>query len=134
MLYAHLADFEVVRDVVLYRKLTYALAVFGRLDILIGYEMIGNECDLILIEHSVHFHLIHLFDSNGTGDIITEYQIQIRFDQITGSNRRQMRMCSQDFLSHCHSHDCSPFWHRNNNGIIMAAINKILTYFGIFLY
>ena len=104
MLNSHFTHFKVVGYVMFECKFPDTLAMLRTLDILIRYEMIGNQGDLILIEHPVHLHLLHFLYCNGTGNVVSEHQIQIRLDQISGLNPFKSGMSCQDLLRHCHAH------------------------------
>ena len=64
MLNTHLTDFEIVGDLISARKFSDAFAMLRRLDILVGNEVIGNKCDLVLVKHSVNLHFFDLMDGN----------------------------------------------------------------------
>ena len=80
MLDAHLTHFKIIGDLILFRKLADTLAVFRRLDILIGYKVIRHQRNLVLVKHAVHLHFVHFLDCNRAGDVIAKHQIQIRLD------------------------------------------------------
>ena len=101
---SHLPYIKIVRYLMLPGILTYTLAVFRRLDILVRDKMIHDQGDLVLIKHLIAPELIHLSDCDRSGNIISQYQVQVRLDQIS-----RMHLCKscgvrEYFLSHCHSH------------------------------
>ena len=56
---------DVVGDLISACKFSNAFAVLGRLDILVGYKMIGNKGNLVLVEHTVNLHFLDLMNGNG---------------------------------------------------------------------
>ena len=101
---SHLAHFKIVGDLVALCKLPHTLTVLRRLNVLVRHKMIRHKRDLILVEYTVHVHLLHLLDGYRTGDIIAQHQIKIGLDQLSRFHMIQPRMCRQNFLCHCHSH------------------------------
>ena len=100
----HFAYFKIVGDFVSSGKFSYAFAVFCGFDILIGYKMIGNQGNFILVEYAVHLHFFHFLNSNRTGNVVAQHQVQIRLYQLTGFYLVKACMSRQNFLCHGHSH------------------------------
>ena len=75
MLDAHLSHIKIVGDLMLTGKIPAALAVLRGLDVLIGDKMIHDQRDLILVEHTLLIHLLHLVDRHRGRDIIAQHQI-----------------------------------------------------------
>ena len=108
MLDTHLSYFKIIGDLIAACKLTYTFAMLCGFDIFIRYEMIGNQCDLILIKYTVYLHLVHFLDGNRAGDIISQDQIQLRFDELSSLYLIKSCRCRKDFLCHSHSHLYQP--------------------------
>ena len=73
-------------------KITAAFAVFRRFNILIRYKMIHDKGDLILIKNRLPVHLFHFVYGYWRGNIISQHQIQIRFDQLSRLYLRKPRV------------------------------------------
>ena len=115
MLNSHLADLEIVRDLIAACEFAHAFAVFCRFDILVRYKVIRYQRDLVLIEHTVHLHFFHLFDGNRACNVVAQNQIQLRFNQLSCFHMIESGMRGQNLLCHCHSHMIrSPFWLKNS--------------------
>ena len=102
---SHLPHVEVIGDIVAAGKLSHALAVFCGFNILIRDKMVHYQGDLILVKHCLHCHFIHFMNRYRRSDIVSQDQIQVRFDQLSGFHMIQACMSGQDLLRHCHSHD-----------------------------
>ena len=89
-------------------KFTDAFAVLRRLDVLIRHEMIQHKCDLVLVKNTVHLHLVHLMNRHRRCDIISENQIQICLNELSGTDRRKSGMRRENLLCHRHTHILSP--------------------------
>ncbi len=76
VLYAHLSYIEIIRKLMLRREVPAALAVLGRLYILIRYEMIHDKSDLILIEYLIALKAVHDADSDRSCYIIAKHEVK----------------------------------------------------------
>ena len=113
VLNAHIAHVKIIFDFHVSRKFTAHFTLCRRFDILIGSKMIHYHCDLFFIKNFGNPKLFELPYGNGRGYIVSEYQIQIRKNQLTGGNAFKSRVLCQNLLSHCHAHifSVSPaFW------------------------
>ena len=60
----HFSYIKVVGDFVFACKLSDAFTMLCRFDVFIWYKVVHNQCDFILMEHSVYFHFLYLMDSH----------------------------------------------------------------------
>ena len=75
-----------------------------RLNILVGHEMIRHQSYLVLVKYALGRELVHLLDCHGAGDVIAQYQVQIRLDQLARIHLFKPCRSRQNLLRHCHSH------------------------------
>ena len=53
--------------------------------------------------------IMYMAHDMDAGDIISQHQIQIGFNQLAGFHTGQLCMCRKDLLCHCHSHRFPPY-------------------------
>ena len=102
MFHAHAAHLVVVGDALLAREVAHDLGLLGALDVLVGDVMVGNEGDLLGIEHLLDADLAELFDGDGGGDVVGQHEVEIAFDQLTRLHFVEPRMGGEDLLRHGH--------------------------------
>ncbi len=124
----HLSDLEIIRDPVAFCKLAETLAVFGRLDVLGRNEMIRNECDLRIVENPLLPELVHFAYGHRCRDIIAQHQVKICLDELSRLYPVKPCMRGEDFLRHCHSHNCSPslIFPERSNSFPRSAVRTYL--------
>ena len=81
---ARTADFKIMRHPHLPGKLTHDPGLGGGLDILIGNKVIGDQAHPLGIKQFFPARLIERRDGQRSGNVIGEYEIQIRLDQLSG--------------------------------------------------
>ena len=81
---SHLSYVKIIGDLIFTGKFTYTFAVFCWFDIFIRDKMIHYQCNLILVKYFLLFKLVHLMNGNRGSNIISQDQIQICLDQLTG--------------------------------------------------
>ena len=106
---AHRPHVEEVLHSLVQGKCARALDLARRLDIFIGRKVVHDKGDLVLI-FDVSARLLHLFDGNGRGDVVSQGKIELRFDELPRRDIGQPRMCGKDLLRHCHPHDLRSFF------------------------
>ena len=107
VLYAHFAHIVEMADAVGTGKLPAGFALLGSLNILVGHKVIQNDYNLVRIIYPLKTGLLKLVHSHRGGNVIAQYNVQVRLDQLPRGNLGQSRMGRQDFLCHCHCHSCS---------------------------
>ena len=108
MLDTHFSDIKIISDIMFTGKFSYTLAVLCRLDIFVRDKVIHDQCHFIFIKYRIYCHLIHLMNCYRWGDIISQYQIQFCFDQLSCFYLLKTRCRCQNFLCHRHSHVSVP--------------------------
>ena len=108
MLDTHFTYFEIIGNLISIGKFPHTFAVLRRLDILVRHEMVRYKSNLIFIKYALCIHLLHFFDGHRTCNIVAQYKIQIRFDQLSCLYPVKPCMGSQNLLCHCHSHGFYP--------------------------
>ena len=106
MLNAHFAHIVEVADAVGTGKLPAGLALLGSLNILVWNKVIQNDYHFLRIIYPIKTGLLKLVHSHRGGNIIAQYNVQVRLNQLSRSNLRKSRVSRQDFLCHCHCHSC----------------------------
>lgn len=101
---AHLTDVKEVFDVLSGGKFSRRLALLRRLDVLVGGKMIHDEGDFIAASHAGGARLVELFDRYGSGNIVGEYHVEARVDELPRFYAVEPRVESEDLLRHRHSH------------------------------
>ena len=100
--YSHLANVIVI----LYRKAlcehTALLTLLCRLDILIRSKMVHYKGYLFVIKNRFKSVLFELVYSYGRRDIVTQYHIKLRHNELTCSHRFKPCVRRQYLLCHCH--------------------------------
>ena len=104
MLNAHFAHIVEVADAVGTGKLPAGLALLGSLNILVWNKVIQNDYHFLRIIYPIKTGLLKLVHSHRGGNIIAQYNVQVRLNQLSRSNLRKSRVSRQDFLCHCHCH------------------------------
>ena len=104
---AHLADIIKVADSVTSRELATLLGLLRRLYILVGDKVVEHYRDSILIENAGKAGLFKLVHRHRGGDVVAEHDIELRVYELTCAHAFQTCVCSQNLLSHRHSHNIS---------------------------
>jgi hypothetical protein len=108
MLHAHAADFVPVLDDVLARELAHLLDETGRLDVFVGSEVVGDERDLLRVEHLVETGFLELVDGHARGHVVAERQVEFRHHEVARCDRILAGRPGQYLLGHGHSHATYP--------------------------
>ena len=127
MLYSHLSYLKIIGYLILFCKLSHALTMLRRLDILIRDKMIRHKRYLILIKHTCFLHLIHLMDSYRRCYIIAKNKIKICFNKLSCFYIRKTCMRCKNLLCHRHTHNNSSFLFISPNnpiGLICCYLNN----------
>ena len=98
---AHAALFEVVRDAVLVREVPGHLGLLGRLDVLVGRVVVGDEKDLLAVEDACA-DLAHGLDGDGCRDVVGEDTVEVALDELAGDDLVEPGVVGEDLL--CHGH------------------------------
>ena len=77
----------------------------GGLDILAGSVVVQHDGDLFRVKNLCQAGTVKGGYRHGGGDVVSQDQIQLGFDQVARLDRGQARVSRQDLLRHCHSHD-----------------------------
>ena len=84
MLNSHLSHIKIVGDLMTTGKFTDTFAVFCGFDVFVRDKMIHNQGNFILMKYCPAYSaFVHLMDSHRCGDIISQNQIQIGFDELS---------------------------------------------------
>jgi len=92
------AGLEEVRDAVLARELAHLLHLTGRLDVLVGREVVGHEDDARRVGHLVEPGVLELGDGQRRGDVVGQRQVDPRLDDLAGPHRLEPRRAGDDLL------------------------------------
>ena len=111
MFHAHLAQLEVVGDVLLAGEVPQALALLSGLDVLVGAEMVRHQRDLVPVKNLGCPHAPELLYGDGRCDVVAQHQVQRALDELPSLHVVQPRVGGQYLLRHCHAHvQPSVFW------------------------
>ena len=108
MLDADAPDLEVVDDLVLAGELAHLLALAGRLDVLVGREVVGHERDAGRVEDLREPGLLELGDRQRRGDVVGQRQVDLRLDDVAGVHLVAPRGAGEDLLGDRGTHQTSP--------------------------
>ena len=95
---AHAADLEVVHEAVPAGEVAQYLRLRGRLDVLVGREVVGHEDDLGGVEDALEARLLELGDADRRGDVVGERQVDLGLDDLAGLDRRALAGAGEDLL------------------------------------
>ncbi len=95
---AHLADLEVVGDLVVAGERPHRLGLLGGLDVLVRGEVVGHEGDLLFVKDRLLAELGELIDGDRGGDVVSKHQIQVGHDQLAGTYALKACMRRQNLL------------------------------------
>ena len=101
---AHFADVKIIVDIKPLGKRAAFLTAGGRLDVFVGSKMIHYHRHTALVEYGCESVCLKLIDGDREGDVVAQYQIQFRLDQLTGADFLQTCVRGKDLLCHGHSH------------------------------
>ena len=82
---------EVVGDSLFPRERPHRGALRGGLDVLVGGEVVGDERDLLAVEHAFAPELRELLDGDRRRDVVPEDEVEFRHDQLAGAEGRRAR-------------------------------------------
>ena len=82
---AIVSDLEVVGDSLFLGERAHRGALGGGLDVLVGREVVGDERDLLSVEHRGAAELLELADCDGRGDVVAENEVEPRHDKLAGT-------------------------------------------------
>ena len=106
MLYTHATHFVVMGDTLLTGKIARHLGLFGALNVLVGYVVVGNQSDLGRIETLFYADLLEFLNGDGCGNVVGKNEVKVALDQLAGNHFLEPRMGCKDLL--CHGHRT---WH-----------------------
>ncbi len=105
---SHLSYIEIIGNFVFAGKITAAFTVFRGFNILIWNKVVHDQGNLIFMKDRIFIKFLHFLNGNRRCDIIPQYQIQFRFDQLACLYLGKPCMGCQYFLGHRHSHCLRP--------------------------
>ena len=117
MFNTHFANVIKVSNIVLAAEITAHFALFRRLDILVGSEVIHDHSYFVFVENFWFVELCKFLDSHRRGDIVAENEIEFSKDKLSRLNGVKSGMSRKNFLSHCHSHFKKPLFLGNRSYI-----------------
>ena len=71
--------------------------------------MIRHKCNFCFVKNRLYSEFFKLSDCYRTCNVISQYKIEIRHNQISGFYRSLSRSLRQNLLGHGHSHNNPPF-------------------------
>jgi len=101
------AHVEVVREPLFPGELPEELRMLGRLDVLVGGEMVGHEDDARRVEDAPGARLPELLDRDRGGDVVAEGDVHRGHHDLARRYRPLPRVRREDLLDDGHSH-CRP--------------------------
>ena len=104
MLDPHFSYVKVIGDIMAAGELPHTFTMFCRFNVFVRNKVVHNKGYFIFIKNSIYCHFVHFVDGHRRGNVISQYQIKICLDQLSGFYFIQSCMSRQDFLCHCHSH------------------------------
>ena len=104
VLNAHRAHIVVVRQLLGTGEIAHHFALFGRLDVLVGYKVVGDQHHPASVKDFSYPDALELTDGNGRSDIVGQHQVHRDTDQLAGEHLFQAGVGGQDFFSQGHSH------------------------------
>jgi hypothetical protein len=94
---AHAADFPVMGYGVLFGEVAYGFGLFGRFDVFVGGEVVGDEGDFVAVEHRPA-DFLELDDRRRPGDVVRKDEVEPAFDELAGDDLVEARMAARGFF------------------------------------
>ena len=102
---AHSADVEEIIHAVFVCEVADGLDLFRRFDVLVRGEVVHDHAHLCGAFDAGKSRLFKFLYCNGRCDVVAENHIQFGIDELTRFDAFQPRVCREDLLRHCHSHN-----------------------------
>ena len=104
MFYTHLTYIKKVCYRLFTAEVTAHLTLFSSLNVFVRSKVIHYHSYLVLIKYIILTKLIEFSYCYRRSNIVAEHKIKIYQNELSAFNTVKSSMCSQYFLSHCHSH------------------------------
>mgnify|MGYP006959229162 CR=1 FL=1 len=110
MFHTHLTDIVKMRHLLFFAEIAAHFALNGRLDILVGREVIHYHGDAVFVVDTVKTELVKLANRHRRGDVVAENTVKLHQNQLSGFNFVKPGVCGKNFLRHCHRHKICSFF------------------------